>query len=322
MTLSVNSWVKCGSETKLPICQANIMYFEPNEKEQHFDFPKKNKTDIKLCWSCFTSSYQCYSLQQKHVESIEDYFHNLCCLQFSFKELDIVEGQNKVFRFGENTYGITKIGGYDYVSDSYGFALVSSSFNNFEFFCFDFQREFTCHIKIDFHETNYTEVRLVKRTVWLLTPRPIYPNYANFPFQIDAVIIENKEKWYHVRIVSNNPISFENALSNKMTVGNEEQHSHYDWFSSCKVFYLDSDALVANQTNTRAFKDFKKPQQLVKKEKYNVIGVFDSNIILTSVDGPSICYFITYEKLHLKSFKKIDLDFCSVGDVLRISWYH
>ena len=94
MTLSVNSWVKCGSETKLRICQANIMYFEPNEKEQHFDFPVKNEADVKLCWSCFASGYQCYSLQQKHVESIEDYFHNLCCLQFLFKELDNVEGQN------------------------------------------------------------------------------------------------------------------------------------------------------------------------------------------------------------------------------------
>ena len=107
-----------------------------------------------------------------------------------------------------------------------------------------------------------------------------------------------------------------------MTVGNEEQRPQANWFSSCKVLYFDKDELVANQTNTREFIDFKKPQQLVKKGRYNVIGVFDSTIILTSVDGPSICYFITYEKLHLKSFKKIDLGFCSVGDVLRISWYH
>ena len=90
MTLCVTSWVKCGSETKIPICKANIIYFEPNEKEKHFDFPKKNEADVKLCWSCFSSDCQCYSLQQKHVESIEDYFHNLWCFQFSFKELDNV----------------------------------------------------------------------------------------------------------------------------------------------------------------------------------------------------------------------------------------
>ena len=198
----------------------------------------------------------------------------------------------------------------------YGLALLSSSFNNFEFYYFDFEREFTCHIKIDFYQTYYTEVGLVKRTIWLLTPR------SNYPFQIDAINIENKDKCYHIRSVSNNPISFENVLPNKMTVGNEEQRSHSNWFSSCKVLYLDSDNLVANQTNRREFKDFQKPQQLVKQEKYNVIGGFDSTIILTSVDNPSICYFITYEKLHLKSLRKIDFDFCSVGDDLRISWYH
>ena len=316
MTLCVTSWVKCGSETKIPICQANIIYFEPNEKEKHFNFPMKNKADVKLCWSCFASGYQCYSLQQKHAESMENYFHYLWCFQYSFKELDNVEGQNTVFRFGESTYCLTDIGGQDYVSDSYGFVLLSRSSNNFEFYYFDFEREFTCHIKIDFYQTYYTEVRLVKRTIWLLTPR------SNFPFQIDAINIANKDKWYHIRSVSNNPISFENVLSNKMIIGNEEQGEYYNCFSSSKVLYLDIDDLVANQTNTREFVDFQKPQQLVKQEKYNVIGVFDSTIILTSVDNPSICYFITYEKLHLKSLRKIDLDFCSVGDDLRISWYH
>ena len=316
MTLYVTSWVKCGSETKVPICQANIIYFEPNEQEKHFHFPVKNKTDIKLCWNCFASGYQCYNLQQKHVESIENYFHYLWNFQFSFKELDNVEGQIKVFRFGESTYCLVDIGGYCYVSDSYGFALLSRSSNNFEFYYFDFQREFTCHIEIDFDQICYTEVRLVKRTIWLLTPRP------NYPFQIDAINIENKDKWYHVRSVSNNPISFENVLSNKIIVANEEQGEYYNCFSSCKVLYLDIDDLVVNQTNTREFIDLKKPHQLVRKEKYNVIGVFDSTIILTSVDNPSICYFITYEKSHLKSFRKIDLDFFSVGDDLRISWHH
>ena len=188
MGLCVTSWVKCGSETKVPICQANIICFEPNEKEKHFHFPKKNKADVKLCWSCFASGYQCYSLQQKHIESIEGYFHKLCYFQFSFNELDNIEGQNKLFRFGENTYLNPKPGGYDYVSDSYGFALLSSNFNNFEFYYFDFQRECTCHIKIDFHQIYFTVVHLVKRTIWLLTPRP------NNSFQIDAINIENKDK--------------------------------------------------------------------------------------------------------------------------------
>ena len=65
--------------------------------------------------------------------------------------------------------------------------------------------------------------------------------------------------------MSDNLISFENVLSNKMTFGNEEQRPQSNWFSSCKVLYLDKDELVANQTNTREFIDFKKPQQLVKK---------------------------------------------------------
>ena len=50
-----------------------------------------------------------------------------------------------------------------------------------------------------------------------------------------------------------------------MTVGNEEQRPQANWFSSCKVLYFHKDELVANQTNTREFIDFKKPQQLVKK---------------------------------------------------------
>lgn len=147
------------------------------------------------------------------------------------------------------------------MSDSYGFALLSSNFNNFEFYYFDFQRECTYHIKIDFHQTYFTVVHLMKRTIWLLTPRP------NNPFQIDAINIENKDKWYHVRSVSNNPISFENVLSNKIIVANEEQGEYYNCFSSCKVLYLDIDDLVANQTNTREFIDFKKPHQLVRKEE-------------------------------------------------------
>ena len=65
--------------------------------------------------------------------------------------------------------------------------------------------------------------------------------------------------------MSNNLISFENVLSNKMTVGNEEQRPQANWFSSCKVLYFHKDELVANETNTREFIDFKKPQQLVKK---------------------------------------------------------
>ena len=98
-----------------------------------------------------------------------------------------------------------------------------------------------------------------------------------------------------------------------MIVATEELGKWCHLFSLYKLLCFDIYDLVTNETNQGESKEFCKRQELLNRKKLNVIGVFDSTIILMPVDKDStISYFLAYEKLEFKSSGKVNLDFYSV----------
>lgn len=301
MTLKVSSWVTSAHGGKIPVCQARSIFGERDQTKSYVTLAYKYAIELELCWSYFAQGYQCFCLQPQFDDSLENNVFHIYNFQFSFIELEDFEGQSKVFTGRKRNTCTLYYEHYNCLSDSYGFALLYLSLQDLELYYYDFENKYTTYVKIPFILKFGTAVKLVNRTIWILTYNMTVQGCTS---DINAICIKNENEWYHANSASYSTINLTNIESNCMLVDDnvKQPNKLFDW----KVLYINTDDLVPNETNKRKFTELQKPNQ-VKELDLELIGLYKTTLVLTSKISPNSCYFLKYKKMRLTSFQKIDL---------------
>ena len=149
----------------------------------------KNKVDLHLCWNYFVKKYECVGrCPNNQFSQGKDYF-SANHIQFSFKELENVDKENKFFYLARNCsiFNQWQSFCYDCISDRFGFTLLHMSSGVLEVYYHDTQKKFTSYIKISVIIRDHISIKLVNRMVWIFNG-----TMGSYHCSVDAIFIKSK----------------------------------------------------------------------------------------------------------------------------------
>ena len=291
----------------IPICQARDISngYIHRKRYQKLRYDDDDDIDLRLCWEYFDSDCRCYCLELKPNDTIEDNLYNLFNFQLSFNELLSSEDGKKIFTLKNEKQGcMASHGRIYYVSDASGFAMILLSGVDLRVCYYDFDQNFTCHVKILSPDVSRKDYQLSCKSIWIVSYIP------HEGCIIDVINIKNEKEWYHVRSKCNFTFELSNVFSDIMFLGSNSKDHFGDGrniFSSCKALYIDYCNLIPKETNEKSFMEFYKPKEL-EKEDIVIRGIFKTTIIVTAKTHLKFCYSLTYnERLDLEVCKRVDL---------------
>ena len=289
----------------IPVCQARDILNGYIHRKKYQKLRYDDDIDLRLCWEYLDSNCRCYCLELKFNGTIENDLHNLFKFQLSFNELTSSEDGKKIFTLKSDKLGCTaSYGKVYYVSDASGFAMILFSGANLRVCYYDFEQNFTCHVKILSPDVSSKDFQLSCKSIWIVS------YISGEGCVIDVINIKNEKEWYHVRSKCNSAIDLSKVFSDIMFLGSNSKDYFGDGrniFSSCKALYIDHCNLIPQETNEKSFIEFYKPKEL-EKEDIVIGGIFKTTIIVTPKTHSKFCYSLTYnERLDLKVCKRVDL---------------
>ena len=161
-------------ELKKCICSVTqkICFFISDRDSSDFHGTYDDEIDLELCFSYFFQNYTCYLLHLEDEGFSKNYFSSFYNSKLSFKELEHLQDESKVFNIKKKKMGNSSARNYNIISAYTGFALLFRSSDLLELYYYDIENNFTSCVDIPFFNEKYdSEMKVVNRTVWLVTKK-------------------------------------------------------------------------------------------------------------------------------------------------------